>query len=206
MCSIHRGQKTTCVTFYDVSPRDWMLIIKLDWKYSFLSHHFIGLKCNIISYLLVTVLKTFLRGMSNPSLIFLYCPEAVIWRIWHFQMGTVSEYFPFNFARNMFFDFRKFIAFSHKGWDKFKGEQEISCECVLMCDRGKGGEGRRGCLMLDSGEHFKGECYLLSVFSLFHLLPVLTIYAVEKFKRQMQGNSLCIHFVFSPLNKYLCIW
>lgn len=73
-----------------------------------------------------------------------------------------------------------------------------------MCDRGQGGVGR-GCLMLDSGEHFKGECYLLSVFSLFHLFPVLIIHAVEKFKRHLQGNSLCILFLFSPLTKYLCI-
>lgn len=53
-------------------------------------------------------------------------------------METVSEYFSFNFARNIFFDFRKLLAFSHKGWGKFKGEQEIRCECVLVCDRGQG--------------------------------------------------------------------
>lgn len=206
MCSTHGGQKTTCGTLYHVSPRDWILVIKLDWKYSSLLLHFISLKCNIISYHLVTVLKAFLRGMSNPSLIFLCCPEALIWRNWHFPMETVSEYFPFNFARNIFFDFRKFLAFSQKWCDKFKGEQEIRCECVLVCNRGQGGEVGRRCLMFSSGEHFKSEYYLLSVFSLFHLFPVLIIHAVEKFKRHMQGNSLCIHFLFSPLTKYLCIW
>lgn len=47
-------------------------------------------------------------------------------------MEAISEYFPFNFARNIFFDFRKFLTFSHKRCDKFKGEQEIRCMCLCV--------------------------------------------------------------------------
>lgn len=62
---------------------------------------------------------------------------------------------------------------------------------ACLCVTGQGGERRRGCLMRDSGECFKGECCLTPVSSLFHPFPELIIHAAEKLKWHMQR----IHYV-----------